>query len=286
MTELDRLDNILSTWNRHSEISRFNSSRGTADFPCSPELREVVNTAQMVSEISGGAFDITVAPLVMAWGFGPGSTGQMIPDDEHRDEARQRVGFRKLLVTEVGLQKQHSDLEIDCSAIAKGYAVDRISELLITLGYQNHLVEIGGETRCRGYKGDGKPWRIGIQVPEAGAPASARRILRLADDAVATSGDYRNFYEHDGQRYSHTIDPRTGRPITHGLVSVTIVATTCMLADAWATACNVLGPDDAVALAREQDLCAHFIYYQEGAAKAQSISSPQFSARFEEGHQE
>ena len=256
---LRRINDQMSTYLKNSEISRFNASESTDWVEVSPELAVVVQTAQDVAEKSGGAFDITVGPLVNAWSFGPDPRTRTVPAEETLKELLADVGYKKLEVRTdpPALKKSLAKLKIDLSGIAKGYAVDQVVQLLNDAGAENVFVEIGGEVRTSGDK-DGTWWKVGIQMPDTtdGMELVAAHSMNVGagdDQSMATSGDYRNYFEVDGTRYSHTIDPRTGRPIEHRLASVSVVTESCMVADAWATALNVLGPD-ALATAEQQSL--------------------------------
>ena len=179
--------------------------------------------------MTGGAFDVTVGPLVDAWGFGPAGPSPTPPSDAVIERLLATVDFMLIDVDETvpALRKASADVRSDLSAVAKGYAVDRVADLLDAEGHDAYLVEIGGELRTRGHRADGQPWRVGIERPGDG-PASLQRVIALSDAALATSGDYRNYIEHDGVRLSHTIDPRTGRPVTHALASVSVIDALCV----------------------------------------------------------
>ncbi|MEM9646313.1 MAG: FAD:protein FMN transferase [Planctomycetota bacterium] len=252
--ELRRVNDQMSTYLKSSEITRFNQSTSTDWFSVSPDTAKVVGFAQRVSESTNGAFDITVGPLVDAWSFGPGKRKRTIPDDALLTGLWSRMGYEKLSVrqTPPGLRKSVPDLRIDLSAIAKGHGVDRVVDLLDRFGAQHVFVEIGGEVRTKGSKA-GQPWRVGIQSPDAAAQQLAIAHT-MADQAIATSGDYRNYFTIDGVRYSHTIDPNTGRPVVHDVASVSVIAEDCMTADAWATAINVLGHPRGIEVASENQL--------------------------------
>ena len=256
---LERVDRLMSTWKSDSELSRFNRHASTAAFVVSPLTFRVLEIARAVSDASGGAFDVSVGPLVQAWGFGSEGRGEP-PSDARLAALRERVGFEKLVLdSERNLAiKGDPRLELDLSAVAKGFAVDEVARGLQGLGYERFLVEIGGELRARGTHQGGRPWRVAIEVPAAGG-REIHRIVELRERAMATSGDYRNYYEEAGRRVSHTIDPRTGRPIEHALASVTVLHPEAAWADAWATALNVLGPEAGYALAEAQGLAAYFI---------------------------
>lgn len=259
-TELAALVQQMSTYEPESELSRFNRSRQTDWIGASPELVQVLGEARQVSELTGGAFDVTVAPLVDLWGFGPEFTGDRIPSDAEIHDRLAHIGFGKIEVRRdpPAIRKRDPDIHVDLSAIAKGYAVDRVALLLESRGIARYLVEIGGELRGHGHNQNDERWRIGIETPSAGE-RRVHAIIAIDDTGVATSGDYRNFFMHDGQRYSHTINPRTGRPVTHALASVTVITPGTMRADAMATALMVLGPDAGYALADREGLAAFFI---------------------------
>jgi len=250
-TELDWIEDRMSTYRDNSELSGFNRSRTTDWFAVSPELAGLVWEAVRISEASDGAFDPTVGPLVNLWGFGPGGDGTDTPLTEAElAQAKARVGYRKLSVrlAPPALRKSEPALYLDLSAIAKGYGVDRLAALLDAMGIADYLIELGGELKGRGRNGQGQPWRIAVERPDPDRRV-VHRILALRDGAMATSGDYRNFFEHGDTRYSHTIDPATGRPVTHRLASVTVLALRAARADALATAFLVLGPQAGFTLA-------------------------------------
>ena len=255
---VDAVDGSMSTFRPDSEISLFNAG-GSEPLTVSEGFVEVVAKAFEVASRSGGAFDPTVGPLVDAWGFGTGDPSA-VPDEATIEALKREVGWRKVELDAAAgvLRKTAPDLGIDLSAIAKGYAVDRVHDALAGLGHGHFLVEIGGEVRTSGANESGLPWRIGIERPDEEGRV-AQVAVELTDLALATSGDYRNFREVDGVRISHTIDPRTGRPIEHGLASVSVVAGTCLEADAWATALNVLGPVEGPEVAAREGIEAFFL---------------------------
>lgn len=261
-TRLQALNQNLSTWIPDSQLSRFNRSSTTDWVELPNELILLVKAAAEVSRLSGGAYDITVGPVVDLWGFGAGkSTTNTVPSDESLNNALQRVGYEKLFIQDAppALKKSLMSLEIDLSSIAKGYGVDQIGVVLERRGIQRYLVEIGGEVRTRGLSPRNDNWRIAVETPDNGPP-KAEQALRLKDAHLATSGDYRNFFENDGIRYSHTIDPRSGKTVKHKLTSVTVLHESTMLADAWATALLVLGEEHGFSLAKQQSIGAYFIY--------------------------
>ncbi|MGK0361715.1 MAG: thiamine biosynthesis lipoprotein [Bradymonadia bacterium] len=251
----------MSTYIDDSELSRLNQNRSTAPIKASPALVALLEDARGISEASGGAFDVTIGPLVNAWGFGPSGRGTP-PDAAQVAALSQKIGYQKLGLTVAPgsgqITKGHPEMYVDLSAIAKGHGVDRVFATLNETGYADLFVEIGGETRAAGKNAFNKAWRVGIEKPVAGQRAILKAVP-LRGVAMATSGDYRNFYEQDGQRISHTIDARTGRPITHRLASVSVVHPRCAIADGWATALNVLGPQEGFALAQTQGLAALFL---------------------------
>jgi thiamine biosynthesis lipoprotein len=257
---LDRIEDRMSTYDDASELSRFNANQTTDWVAMSAETVDVVDAAIAVSELTDGGFDITVGPLVDLWGFGPAAGPPAIPSDDAIAAILERVGYRQVRTRREppALRKSHPEVEIDLSAIAKGYAVDEVAEYLESVDVSDFLIEVGGEMRARGRHPRGVPWRIGIERPVPG-PRSVHRVLLLENAALATSGDYRNFFEVEGWRFSHTIDPRTGRPVTHALASVSVVDVTAMRADALATGLTVLGPAAGRALAQREDLAVLFI---------------------------
>lgn len=256
---LERIEGRMSHYRPDSELSRFNRARTTEPRPMSGETLQVVAEALAVGRASGGAFDVTVGALVDAWGFGPPGRAPDAPDAAGLAALRTRVGSGLLDVDLAAstLRKRRPDVALDLSAIAKGYAVDAVAARLAERGFGDHLVEIGGELRASGRAERGGPWRVAVERPVPGA--EAQRIVSLTDAAIATSGDYRNHYDLDGARVSHTVDPRTGRPVTHGPLSVSVIAERCSLADARSTALNVLGPDEGYALAVARGWAALFV---------------------------
>lgn len=257
--QLDAVNQGMSTYLDDSELSRFNRAEATGPVQVSEDLYDVFQLAYEVSELTGGAYDITVGPLVNAWGFGPDGTPDAV-DPGMIESLRQRIGFEKLELDPAArtLTKARGDLYCDLSSIAKGYAIDRVVQALAELGSHDVWVEVGGEVRAQGQGPGGRPWRLGIEKPVL-APGIVQRILTLEDMAVATSGDYRNYREVDGERVSHIIDPRTGYPIGHRLASVSVVHPTCGYADALATALLVMGDAEGFELAEREGLAALFL---------------------------
>lgn len=256
---LDNIESSMSTYLPESELSRFNALSTTDWFGVSANLCAVIEDAQALSRSSGGAFDVTVGPLVGLWGFGPDGSISAPPDAERIEELMQAVGNDKLHAdcSRPAVRKDDGRLKVDLSAYAKGYGVDQVSGLLDSYGIGDYLVEIGGEVRARGSNGRNVSWSIGIEAPQRGS-RSVARVVRLHDAAMATSGDYRTYFESAGSFYSHTIDPRTGYPVSHNAAAVTVVADTTAFADGMATALLVLGPDEGLKLAEQQDIAALF----------------------------
>ena len=261
---MEEVNRQMSTYLPDSELSRFNARAATDWFPVSPALVTVVQAARRVSEWSDGAFDVTIGPLVNLWGFGADGTGSRVPDAAAIRREMERVGYRQLMTRKnpPALRKLRPDLYVDLSAIAKGHAVDRVCTVLQRHGVRAYLVDIGGDLRVAGRNERGEPWRIAIEKPLTGK-RSIQQLLHLQDQALATSGDYRNYFERNGKRYSHTIDPRSGRPIEHRLAAVSVVAGNAMEADALATALLVLGPQRGLRLAEQRQWAAFLVVRQE-----------------------
>ena len=253
------VNDSMSTWQVDSEISRFNRGVVGSWVPVSGHFARVMAEALRIGERSGGAYDVTVGPLVELWGFGPVQPRMELPQTSAIEAARNRVG-QQFIEFDGELQRLRRlrKVELDLSSIAKGYAVDVLANALSERGIDSFLVEVGGEMRVAGNSPRGDAWRIAVERPEPGARAVALGIA-LEDIAVATSGDYRNYFELEGRRYSHSIDPRTGYPVAHDLVSVTVLADDCMTADGWATALTVLGADEALALAEAEGLAVYLM---------------------------
>ena len=252
------INQLMSTYIPDSELSQFNQWNSIDPFDLSPQTIQVLNEAKRLGDISAGLLDVTVGPLVNLWGFGPLSRPNKIPTDELIKTTQRLVGLEKLTLGPTWASKSITNLSVDLSTIAKGYAVDQVAELLHTHKIDNFIVEIGGEMRVSGIKASGKTWVIAIEKPEA-EQRSIQELISIGNNAVATSGDYRIYYEQDGVRYSHLIDPSTGYPITHNLVSVTVIHPSSMTADGLATALNVMGKDKALAVAKKYDIAVFMI---------------------------
>jgi FAD:protein FMN transferase len=252
---LENVDDTMSTYKPESTLSQFNRS-GSVDWQLvSINFCRQVEQSLAVSEETSGAFDITVGPLVNLWGFGPGEMIDEPPSDEEIDLLLSSTGFENLHAdcAKFAIKKDIPGLMLDMSAIGKGYAADRVADLLAMLGFDSYLVEVGGELSIRGMNSKGEAWAIGIEAPLPNA-RRPHTVVHLTDTAMATSGDYRNFFEADGKTYSHTIDTRTGRPVTHTLASVTVVDEKGWRADALATALLVMGPEEGMAFAEREDM--------------------------------
>lgn len=277
---LDRLDGLMSTYDSASELSRFNRRVDTDPVPASPELIAVLGVAHDVSERSGGALDVTVAPLVDLWGFGPPERPLEAPSPTEIESLKPLVDYRQIVVDQVAgtIAKVHPETVVDLSAVAKGYAVEQLADALVELGYARFLVEFGGEIEAGALRRDGQPWRIGIEKPDP-TRRTVHTTLALHDEAIATSGDYRNFFVDQGVRYAHIIDPRTGYPVrSHGL-AVSVIHPRAAVADAWATALAVLGPEEGLAVAREHGIAALFVVQSGDTLLSQA--TPVFAERGE-----
>ncbi len=251
----------MSNWDKNSEVSQFSKSQSTEPTQVSEEFALVIAAANDVHEKSGGTFDVTLGPLIELWGFGPRKPEDPVPSDEDIQAALNSVGQARLLTLdrEAGtLAKSDAGVGINLSAIAKGYGIDAVADTLRDAGIEDYMVEIGGDLVTMGENDKGEAWRIGIEKPEAGSQ-NLQLIVQLDDLGMATSGDYKNFFEQDGVRYSHIIDPITGRPITHRTTSVTVLAENAMMADAWATAMLALGQEKGLELAEKHKLAVYFI---------------------------
>lgn len=250
---LERVNDQMSTYRPDSELSRFNRYAAFAPFSVSPDTALVVEEALRLGRMTGGALDVTVGPLVNLWGFGPDGRPERVPTQREIEHTRQRTGLNKLFTSTHALQKREPTLYVDLSAIAKGYGVDVVADYLRDQGIDNFMVEIGGELRTMGFNHKRLDWRIAVEKPVQGSRA-IQRIVTPKNNGLATSGDYRNYFEQDGIRYSHTIDPATGKPIDHRLVSVTVVHPSAMTADGLATALMVMGPERGLEFARSKRL--------------------------------
>ena len=239
------LNSTFSIFDTNSLISRINAGNYSV---VNEDFAHVLRCASGVARATGGAFDFTVQPLVELWGFGRNKEPQQVAP-EQLDSVRQFVNYKLVSLHDSVLVRVDPRTQINFNAIAKGYAVDKMAQFLLQQGYENFIVEIGGEVVCHGVNAKGEPWHVGITKPKLdndGAEEDLQHIIATSDICMATSGNYRNFYYVDGERRSHTIDPRTGYPVQHSLLSATVVSSSCMRADAMATACMVLGAEQAL----------------------------------------
>ena len=259
---LENIENTMSSYRTDSELMQFNGAPINTWINTSQPLYEILQLSNELSQLSNGAFDITVAPLVNLWGFGPDKSNFGSPPSEEDINATiQNVGYQNLVFAEDGMTVlKIKMINLDLSAIAKGYAVDEISALLENNNILDYLVEIGGEISSKGRNAQGEPWRIAIEKPDrSGIIQNSIRTIEISGQSVASSGGYRNYYEVNGIYYSHTIDPRNGKPVNHGLASVTVLADSAALADALATAFNVMGVEQATLIANDNNIPAYFL---------------------------
>ncbi len=263
---LDKVNQSMSTYIKESEISRFNRLRDTKRrFRISEDFWEVMKVSQRLYDLTEGAWDGTVNPLVNLWGFGSSVTDRTIPPTHEIDRLREAIGFRHIKIgkTEPYLEKENPLVTLDLASIAKGFGVDQVAKLIRGKGYNNFLVEIGGEVYASGRKSGGL-WRIGINLPAPDAPlVQVYRVVSIQDKGMATSGDYRIFFVKDGVRYSHILDPRTGYPVRNSVVSASVTADTCTFADGLATALMVLGPERAIPLVEQMGSVECFLISQK-----------------------
>jgi thiamine biosynthesis lipoprotein len=260
------INQSMSTYRTDSEISRFNRMTRTDERLCpSDDFSAVMAVAREVHDLTGGAWDATVGPLVDLWGFGAAGTRAAVPSPAALAEAMAAVGFGHIRFHEDGcMGKDNPAVALDLASIAKGYGADAVAALIRDAGFERFLVEIGGEVVAGGTRMDGKAWQVGVAAPESDAPPdSVFTVLPLSDQAMATSGSYRIFFEADGQSFCHVLDPRTGRPVTTGVVSATVIAQTCVLADGLATGLMVMGPEKGLALVEGMDAVECLIVVQD-----------------------
>jgi thiamine biosynthesis lipoprotein len=278
--ELEAVNGKMSTYLDSSELSRLNKSSGAEPVEVSPELLGVLVAARQIGVATRGAFDITVGPIVNAWGFGPAGRPEKRPTEKELERLAGLTGWDEVSIEEASssVRKSSAGVRLDLSGIAKGFGVDQVSEALSERGYGDHMVEVGGEVRLSGRNRARGPWRIAIERPVVGERA-IHRVLPLSDLALATSGDYRNFYEENGIRYSHIIDPRTRRPIQHRLASVSVVDESCARADGYATALLVLGENEAYDVASAGNVAALFLI-READGTFTEKATPRFAALF------
>ncbi|MET1080261.1 MAG: FAD:protein FMN transferase [Pseudomonas sp.] len=276
---LDEVDRQMSTWRADSDLSRFNQLPAGACQAMPAPVLALVRFGEGLSQDSDGAFDLTLEPLLDLWGFGPQSRDQQVPSAEQIAAARSRVGHQHLRLEGERLCKDVA-LQLDLNSIAAGDTVDRLGERLQALGIRSYVLDITGEVKAVGRKPDGSPWRVALEAPRDDRQA-AQRILALDGLAVSTSGDYRNYFERDGQRFSHTLDPQTGAPIRHPLAAVTVVDASALRADGLSTLLMVLGPERGLAFAEQAGIMAFFVSRSGQGFVAHGTSF--FNLRFGEG---
>jgi thiamine biosynthesis lipoprotein len=264
--QLARINQLMSTWDATSELSRFNQSSSLAPFPVSPETFEVFSWSVKLSEETGGAFDPSLGPLIDAWGFGV-DRDVPTPDDATVTRLREMTGMALVELDPAGswVRKQRGAVRCDFSGLAPGYAADRIAARLEARGLTDFLIDVSGELVGRGHNEQGQPWQVAVERPQAEGKSVAR-VVPLRNQAMATSGDYRNFREVDGQRRTHILDPRSGRPVHHALASVTVFDALAVRADALSTALMVMGPEEALAFANRRGVPALFLIRLPGGS--------------------
>ena len=276
---LKEINQQMSTYIPSSELSLFNQSTSTTPVEISIGLQRVIKESIRLGKLSQGKLDVTVGPLVNLWGFGPEQRADKIPSDELLMQTKKHIGLQHLTLVGNKLTKKIPALYVDLSTIAKGYGVDVVAELLEVNGISNYLVEIGGEMRLKGFKYTGELWAIAIEKPivdASGVQRAVHQVVIPKDNAVATSGDYRNYFEADGMRFSHIIDPASGKPINHNLVSVTVIHPSSMTADGLSTTLMVMGVDQGMRFAIDNDLAALFIF------KTENGFNEQFTVKFKQ----
>ncbi|MBU2894420.1 FAD:protein FMN transferase [Colwellia sp. D2M02] len=271
---LKQVNQEMSTYIPDSELSLFNKSTSLEPVPVSVGLARVIKESIRLGKLSEGKLDVTVGPLVNLWGFGPEKQPEKVPSDTLLSQTKAKVGLQHLSFANNHLAKAIPELYVDLSTIAKGYGVDLVAELIEANGLNNYLVEIGGELRLKGFKHTGELWAIAIEKPIT-SERSVQQIIIPKDNAVATSGDYRNYFESDGQRFSHIIDPATGKPINHKLVSVTVIHPSSMTADGLSTALMVMGAEQGMKFAVDNNIAALFVN------KTEHGFSEQFTVEFQ-----
>ncbi|MBS0846857.1 FAD:protein FMN transferase ApbE [Citrobacter sp. JGM124] len=284
--QLDADDMLMSTWKKDSALSRFNQFKGTTPYPVSEGMSDIITMALRIGAKTHNTMDITVGPLVDLWGFGPHKAPERTPDEEQINATKALTGLEHLRVINASgqqwLQKSLPELSVDLSTIGEGYAADHLAKLLEQNGISRYLVSVGGTVVTRGMNPQGKAWRVAIQKP-TDREMAIQALVDINGHAISTSGSYLNYYELDGKRISHIIDPRTGRPITHNLVSVSVIGTTAMEADGWDTGLMVLGTEKAKQVAEKEGLAVYLIT-KEGNGFS-TWMSPQFKTFLLEEYQ-
>lgn len=275
---LAKTDIQMSNWNANSEISKINAARTTAPMAVSAGMAELLDAANAVHEATEGQFDLTVGPLIDVWGFGANGKPGVVPTEAEVDAAMAKVGQGDALrLSDAGLEKLKPEAEMYLSAIGKGYGVDKVGEALEQFGIENYMVEIGGDILTKGKNAEGMAWQVAIETPDA-LSRDIQKVVGVSNFGMATSGDYRNYFEEDGVRYSHIIDATTGKPVTHTTASVTVLAENAMLADAWATGLLAMGRERGMAVAEAHDLAVLFI--ERDTSKAEKAFVTTASSKF------
>ncbi|WP_233558150.1 FAD:protein FMN transferase [Alginatibacterium sediminis] len=257
--ELKQVNQEMSTYQADSELSLLNKRHSTEATSISANLALVLNASLELSQQSNGSFDVTVGPLVNLWGFGPQARPDQVPSQDQIDAAKSKIGYQHIQLQDTSLIKAHPDLYIDLSAIAKGHGVDRVADVIEAAGFSHYLVDIGGELRLKGQNDQQLAWTIAVEKPQLNSEQRIQKVLTPGDSGIATSGDYRNYFEQDGIRYSHTIDPATGSPISNHIVSVTVVSDSSMMADGLATAYSVMGVERALEHASTHEVATYIV---------------------------
>ncbi|EMK5832900.1 FAD:protein FMN transferase ApbE [Citrobacter sedlakii] len=277
--QLDADDRLLSTYKNDSAMMRFNHTKSLTPWPVSEAMADIITTSLRIGDKTLGAMDITVGPLVNLWGFGPDKQPVQVPTQAQIDAAKAKTGLQHLTVINQAhqqyLQKDLPDLYVDLSTVGEGYAADHLARLMEQEGIARYLVSVGGALNSRGMNAEGRPWRVAIQKPTDRENA-VQAVVDINGHGISTSGSYRNYYEVGGKRLSHVIDPQTGRPIEHNLVSVTVIAPTALEADGWDTGLMVLGAEKAKEVVRREGLAVYMITKEGEDFK--TWMSPQFSA--------
>ena len=277
---LDEVDRQMSTYRLDSDLARFNQSPANTCMTMPQPVLDLVQYGDQLSQLSDGAFDLTLTPLLNVWGFGPQSRAKTVPSAEDIATAKAQTGYQHLRVVDDQLCKDAA-VQVDLNSIAAGYTVDRISERFSELNINSYMIEVTGELIAAGRKPDGSPWLIALEQPLGDGQRVIQRILELDGYGINTSGDYRNYFEEDGVRFSHTIDPQTAAPISHRLASVTVIDRSTLHADGLGTLLLVLGPERGLAFAEEHKIAAFFVL-REGDSFIIQVSS-EFSRIFPEG---
>lgn len=262
---LKDVNDKMSLWVKDSELVRFNQSVSTDWQPVSASLMAVAEAAQAISKETDGQFDVTLEPLIKLWGFSTKNMTRESPSDGEIAQALGAIGYEKIQLSHnpPAMRKTAPALSVNLSAIAKGFGIDELARYLESHGLQNYMVEIGGDLRVKGLNAQRQPWKIAIEKPDAKSRA-IHSVLSVQSTGMATSGDYRNYFEKDGERFSHIINAKTGRPITHKLASVTVLSETAMAADGWATALLAMGDKSGMVLAEKLGIAAFFLVRSEG----------------------